>query len=234
MWSVALLMGLVGSLHCIGMCGPLAMSLSSPVSGGKTAWLNPVRYNAGRIVTYTLMGLIVAMLGEPLRAAGWQQWLSIAGGAAMLIAALGYFLPMYFKSSTNPLSQSLIRFRSKVFNWFKRFGSVNRFALGLLNGLLPCGMVYMALGGAAMQHSFTDSVLFMTLFGLGTAPAMMLMGYSPSWLRLNTAFIRKAYPYAMLLVAALLIVRGMNLGIPYISPEIIHEDAHAAMNCCHK
>lgn len=223
-------MGLVGSLHCIGMCGPLAMSLSSPVANGTLAWLNPIRYNAGRIFTYTVMGVVVAMLGEPLRAAGWQQILSIVGGAIMLVAALGYLMPMYFKSSTNPLSKALIRFRSNVFQQFKRFGNVNRFVLGLLNGLLPCGMVYMALGGAAMQHSFTESVLFMTLFGLGTAPAMMVMGYSPSWLKLNTAFIKRAYPYAMIIVAALLIVRGMNLGIPYISPEVVHQ----GMSCCHK
>ncbi|HZG00798.1 MAG TPA: sulfite exporter TauE/SafE family protein [Chitinophagales bacterium] len=233
MSSAALLMGVVGSLHCIGMCGPLAMSLSSPVGNGAAAWWNPVRYNAGRIFTYTAMGLFVALLGEPLRAAGWQQGLSIIGGAVMLAAALGYLVPIYFKPSTNPLSQALIRFRSGVFQRFKKNGSVNRFVLGLLNGLLPCGLVYMALGGAAMQRSFTESVLFMTVFGLGTAPAMMVMGYSRSWLRLNTAFILKAYPYAMLILAVLLLLRGMNLGIPYVSPFVASDAAGCKAACCH-
>jgi uncharacterized protein len=91
----------------------------------------------------------------------------------------------------------------------------------------------MALGGAITQTSFAESVLFMTMFGIGTAPAMLLLGFSPSWLRLNTSIIKKAYPYAILFVAVLMLLRGMNLGIPYVSPQV-QVTNECTVNCCHK
>jgi uncharacterized protein len=113
----ALMIGLVGSLHCIGMCGPLAISLSSPVGSSRLKFLNPFLYNVGRIVTYSLMGTGVALLGEPLRMAGWQQALSIFGGLVMLLAALGYFLPMYLTKATNPVTESILRARNSACIW---------------------------------------------------------------------------------------------------------------------
>lgn len=226
-------MGLLGSMHCVGMCGPLALSLSAPSRGVARGWLKPIWYNAGRIATYTFLGLIVALLGEPLRMAGWQRALSIVGGLVMLMMALGYFLPRYLSASTNPFSDSLIRFRGKLFHQLQRIGRVNRFALGMLNGLLPCGMVYMALGGAAMQTTFADSVFFMTFFGLGTAPALLIVASSPSWLKIDNGLVKRLYPYAVLLVAVLLLVRGMNLGIPYLSPAIVNSTAGCTASCCH-
>ena len=235
MIAAALIMGLLGSLHCIGMCGPLAMSLSSPMQNSSFGWLNPFRYNAGRIMTYALMGVVVGFIGEPLRMAGWQQGLSIFGGVVMLLAAIGYFIPMHFASATNPLTKIMMRFRAFALDKFKRLGGMNRFALGALNGLLPCGMVYMALGGAAMQTSFANTIGFMVLFGIGTAPSMLLMGFSPTLVNKNALVgMKRVYPYVMLTVAVLLMLRGMNLGIPYISPEVVHAGTHGTMSCCHK
>jgi len=168
-----------------------------------------------------------------LRIAGCQQGLSIFGGVVMLVAALGYFIPMHFASATNPLTKIMMRFRAFALDKFKLLGGVNRFALGMLNGLLPCGMVYMALGGAAMQSSIAETVGFMVLFGLGTTPAMLTMGYSPSLIGKNgLVMIKRIYPYAMLCVAVLLLLRGMNLGIPYLSPEIVSVGDDCKMNCC--
>jgi uncharacterized protein len=226
MIAAALIMGLLGSLHCIGMCGPLAMSLSSP-AGNSFGWLNPFRYNAGRVMTYALMGVLIGFIGEPLRMAGLQQGFSIFGGVVMLMAAIGYFIPMHFAFATNPLTKMMMGFRALALDKFKRLGGMNRFALGALNGLLPCGMVYMALGGAAMQTSFVSSVGFMVMFGLGTAPSMLLMGFSPALVNKNALVVMKrVYPYVMLCVAVLLILRGMNLDIPYITYHIGHPHPH--------
>jgi sulfite exporter TauE/SafE len=211
------------------------MSLSSP-SNSSFGWLNPFRYNAGRIATYAVMGVVVSFIGEPLRMAGWQQGLSIFGGLVMLIAALGYFVPLHFAAATNPLTIKMLRLRTFALDKFKRLGGVNRFALGALNGLLPCGMVYMALGAAAMQTSFVSTVGFMVLFGLGTAPSMLLMGFSPTLVNKKALVtMKRVYPYAILCVAVLLLIRGMNLGIPYFSPSLVSADSTSpcSAQCCH-
>jgi sulfite exporter TauE/SafE len=94
--------------------------------------------------------------------------------------------------------------------------------LGALNGLLPCGLVYVALAGAVARGTLADAVLYMAFFGLGTMPTMLAIGLSgkicpPAW-RLK---LRGAIPAGVCLVAGLLILRGMGLGIPYLSPSLV-------------
>jgi sulfite exporter TauE/SafE len=103
--------------------------------------------------------------------------------------------------------------------------------LGMANGLLPCGMVYVAIATALTTSTVNGSVLFMTMFGLGTLPAMMAIGYFGTSLSLNLrAAMRKAVPYGIALMAVVLILRGMNLGIPFISP-VLQSAPGAAVEC---
>lgn len=219
-FAIALLMGAVGSMHCIGMCGPLAMSLPvvSPTPAGK--FLYTFLYNMGRIVTYALLGALLGLVGASFALAGLQQALSITVGTIILLCIL-FPRSQLTLAGSGKMQQLFEKVRSRLggFLFKKKFSSV--FFIGLLNGLLPCGLVYMAIAGAIATASVGKSMLFMATFGLGTLPVMWSVAFFGSFISLRTRMgIRKAYPYLMILMACLLIVRGLGLGIPYISPDI--------------
>jgi sulfite exporter TauE/SafE len=210
-------LGLFGSLHCVGMCGPLALALPNPHTKKNQQVISSLIYNTGRVITYSLLGLLFGIIGKGFSVIGFQQLFSIATGSILLVFTVLYF---GFKKSWQPkwfldFTWHIQSFIAASMN--KRSGSL---AVGMANGLLPCGMVYAAIAGALVSNSILSSTLFMTSFGLATIPAMlslMLFGAGISiHLRMK---LRRLMPYVMLLVAVLLIVRGMNLGIPYISPQ---------------
>lgn len=232
-FAIALAMGAVGSMHCIGMCGPLAMSLPvvSNTSSGK--FLYTLLYNLGRIVTYACLGAVLGLLGASFALAGYQQALSIVAGILILLF-IGFPRHQWALFSSGKMQQLFEKLRAKLGALFfqKRYRSV--FFIGLLNGLLPCGLVYMAIAGAISTGSFTQSILFMAAFGLGTLPVMWSMAFFGSFISMQTrTVIKKAYPYLMVLMACLLIVRGLGLGIPYISPQMHTETTAAGAVECH-
>ena len=211
-------LGLFGSLHCVGMCGPLALALPSVQSGRSSQLLNALLYNFGRVITYSLIGFVVGILGKSFQLSGLQQLFSITAGSVML-----FFLVLYFGFKKNYQPYWFQQFTWKV---QKFIGSVihkngSALAVGMANGLLPCGMVYAAIAGALVSGSVLSSVVFMSSFGAATIPAMaalMIFGSGIS-MQIRIKF-RNLTPYVMMIVAALLILRGMNLGIPYISPQL--------------
>ncbi len=216
----ALVLGLAGSLHCVGMCGPLALALPSFSKSRGRYMLGRALYNAGRIVTYSILGAIFGLFGETLALAGWQRGVSIAAGAFMLLAAFfaHRLTPTY---SFAPLRNALRRLLGRRTN-----GAL--LAIGLLNGLLPCGLVYVALAGAAATNSSMRGAAFMAIFGLGTFPAMFAVSlagriFGPS----ARNKIQKLIPIALIVLGAILILRGLNLGIPYLSPHLSLESG-----CC--
>ena len=226
----AFIMGLAGSLHCIGMCGPLALSLPvshdnnlSRISGG-------VIYNSGRILSYTSMGLLFGLFGGLFIASKWQSGLSIALGIIILLYLL--FPKRYFHfSNSGSLSKPFMLLRQQLGKLFhsKKFSSL--LSIGVLNGFLPCGLVYLALTSSIISASPANGGMFMLFFGLGTFPMMfatVLMGnYLNQSLRQK---IHKVVPALLFFMAVLLILRGMNLGIPFISPGF---DTHSnnAIEC---
>ncbi len=231
LWT-ALLMGLLGSLHCLGMCGPLMLAIPNP--NNKFSFISSqLIYHSGKTLTYVILGAITASFASTLRFAGMQQWVSIMSGVLLLVLSLHLIIPAHFKIHGLINSRLIAELKNKMALYLKRTGKLNRFVLGSLNGLLPCGLVYIALASANLHHSFIESISFMALFGLGTFPALFLVSLTK---RLNLlkslSFAYKCYPYAVVIMAVLLIMRGMNLGIPYISPEINVEQN--TMNCCHK
>jgi hypothetical protein len=225
--GTAFLLGFAGSLHCAGMCGPLALAL--PPAGNSAAGFIAGRlaYNAGRILTYCLLGAVFGLIGQGMLLAGVQRWVSLALGLALLagLAAsrgLTQWIPV--ARLVNPL-------KSRMAVLLRQRSLVSLGVLGLLNGLLPCGLVYVACAGAIATGHVSSGVAYMAIFGVGTVPMMLAVSLSgklvPATLRLK---LRGLVPVSIFLVGVLLILRGMALGIPYLSPDLA--SGHAA--CCHK
>jgi len=226
LWT-AFMLGLVGSLHCAGMCGPLALAL--PVAGKTRSdfVLGRVLYNLGRILTYTGIGAVFGLVGQSFALAGFQKWVSLVAGVVILLGLvaslrIGLGLPitksvMWLKSSVGRLLQQ------------RTFGSL--FLLGSLNGLLPCGLVYVAAAAAAATGSLQMGVLFMGMFGLGTLPVMLGLGLAGRKLQGFFNFkLQNLVPISLAVLGVLLILRGMELGIPYLSPVLGVDGGGAA---CH-
>lgn len=232
---VAFMIGIVGSFHCVGMCGPLALSL--PLSNNSIAAKisGAFIYNAGRIVTYSVFGLIFGSIGQTASLFGFQQWLSIGAGVLILLFII---FPKKYKvqSAASAFTTGFFsKVRIQLGRLFTKKNHSSLFVIGLLNGLLPCGLVYMAVAGSIAAGDISKSVLFMASFGLGTLPVMWTVSFFGNYAGVSLRQkIRRAYPYMMTLMACLLILRGMGLGIPYVSPKMNVEKKACAIECCAK
>ncbi|HKJ41628.1 MAG TPA: sulfite exporter TauE/SafE family protein [Sunxiuqinia sp.] len=230
-------LGLVGSFHCIGMCGPIAVSLPlknhnyfSKVTGGLV-------YNIGRSLTYGLLGAIFGFLGRGVKLAGFQQWMSILLGIALIISVL---FPYLFKQKLN-LNTLLTGYAGRLVNNLRKLFATRSysslFGIGLLNGLLPCGLVYVAVAGAINTNQAAAGAFFMILFGLGTIPMMLLVALTGNLVGTKIRKgMRKVVPYVIVLLGLLFILRGLSLGIPYVSPKsnkLAPTTYQANENYCH-
>mgnify|MGYP003562658414 CR=1 FL=1 len=207
-------------MHCLGMCGPIAFALPLDRSSRFTEFLGAFSYNLGRIVTYAILGVLFGAIGKSLVMAGAQRTLSIAAGVFMLLSV---FAPILFKRLT--LNNISYRYITKLQGWFatlfRRSSPESLFTIGILNGLLPCAMVYLGLAGAVAEGSALEGSLFMIVFGLGTLP--MMYGASTIGTLLSSerrAKLQRFLPVLITILGILFILRGMNLGIHYVSPEI--------------
>jgi hypothetical protein len=226
LWT-AFMLGLAGSAHCAGMCGPLVLALPTGGQRGVTLVPGRVLYNAGRVTTYCLLGVVFGLIGRSLSLAGVQRWVSIGLGIAILLG-LGVSrtraLAMQFALPVTWLKKALGHL-------LRQPGLGSLYVLGVLNGLLPCGLVYIACVGAAATGGLFSGVEYMLVFGLGTVPMMLALGLAgqalPVTFRLR---LQKLIPVCLAVVAVLLIVRGLSLGIPYLSPNLTDSQPGA---CCH-
>lgn len=210
--------GFLGSVHCVGMCGPLALSLP-----GKDAFpwryvAERVLYNIGRALTYALLGALVGALGSAIAWAGFQRGLSIGIGALMVLTVAVPWVQQRLSRVEQAPSAFLRRVMGPIQSLYKRGGFSAMLIIGLLNGLLPCGFVYAALATALTAGSMGESALFMAAFGLGTFPAMLAV--SAMGRIAGAPWRNRLYrwaPYAVVFVGLLLIWRGLALGLP-LSP----------------
>ena len=233
--GAALSLGLVTGIHCVGMCGPLALAL--PVVGkSKPAYLaGRLIYNAGRAITYTIMGVLIGLAGEAFAIGGLQRWVSMGVGILILLSlALVYlgFMPRIMEALGIWKAFGKLQRIWKAQFQNKRYTGL--LTLGLINGLLPCGPVYVALAGAAATGSAATAGLFMLLFGIGTLPMMLTVSLAGKLIQMPLRQkLQKLVPASAAIVAVLLILRGMALGIPYLSPPAeatsIGGDPHS---CC--
>ena len=208
----ALLVGFLGSFHCAGMCGPIALALPVNHASPATVLWSRLLYNVGRIGTYALLGLLAGLVGHTLTLAGFQKALSISSGVLILLVA---FTSMMY-TRIHFLNQWLTRFTGLIKRRFKKLFSqrspLTLFLIGSVNGILPCGFVYLALAAAVSSGNFLSSVSYMALFGLGTLPMMLFISMAGNFfgLRFNR-LVSKATPYIAIAVALLLITRGINM-----------------------
>lgn len=214
---LAFLIGLFGSLHCVGMCAPIAFSLPTH-QNRLLVFVEKLSYNLGRAISYALLGLIIGLIGTQLWIAGLQQFISITCGVLILIAAILRIFPSikFIRNSNVGFYSSINKLIIKAINH-----KMGHFIIGLLNGFLPCGLVYVALATAVNTDSAVQSALFMFFFGLGTLPLMLIallgFGFAKPVVR-NT--INKIIPLLMILLGTWFVLRGLNLDIPYLSPLI--------------
>ena len=221
----AFLTGLLGSFHCVGMCGPIALALPTIGTSIQEKVASRLIYNAGRIFTYSILGLLFGIFGLGLKLAGLQQSISIGAGILIIITVL-FSTKISNKFSINFFSGSAI---GKLFQ-HKTYTSL--FAVGLLNGLLPCGFVYIALIASVATQDALQGTLFMIFFGLGTLPMMFSVSMIGQFLSIKIrSRINKFTPAFAIFIACIFILRGMNLGVPYLSPKISN-DQTTVKECC--
>ncbi len=215
----ALGLGLLTGFHCIGMCGPIALVLPLNNKSWGTRVFSALVYNFGRTVTYTALGAIFGIIGAGFSFAGFQRWISIAMGVFMIASVLFPKINhLLYKGTGN--SKFMNSIKKQLSKYFQQASYKSLFITGLLNGLLPCGMVYMALAGAIAVGSVKYSMLYMVLFGLGTIPMMFLLSMLGNFASLKfKRFINKAIPVVVFIVGSLFILRGLELGIMFISPS---------------
>ena len=227
--SIAFITGLVSSFHCIGMCGPIALALPVGRLSIAKAMMAKVTYNFGRILSYSTMGLIIGYFGKQFYLIGLQQNLSILIGLFLLGS-------LFFKKllAFNIFSKASFILSGAIRKYIQHQSIASFLALGILNGLLPCGMVYLALAAASATGSPFEGALFMALFGLGTAPMMLAIGILPKLLSFGTRQkINQYLPIYTLFLAVFFVIRGLGLGIPYMSPQFEKSNTEQAITVCH-
>ena len=215
----ALVLGLMGSFHCAGMCGPIAIAL--PLHGNTIPQkiFGGALYNIGRTITYGVMGAIFGMLGQGVEMIGFQQKISVIMGVLMIVSVL---FPALFKNQYS-MEKSWFSAVGKLKKTIGKMFSIRSFSslflIGLLNGLLPCGLVYMAIAGAIGTGDILLGTFYMILFGLGTIPMMLSISLAGNVLSLTVRNkINRFIPVLVVVVGIFFILRGLSLGIPYLSP----------------
>ena len=213
------LIGFLGSFHCIGMCGPIALALPIGNQSNFQLVIGRLLYNLGRSLTYAFFGAIFGLFGKGIEVAGLQKWASIILGISIL---LYYLTPARFKgklSVTKPY-KAANDFVKKGFSKLTKDGSpISLFIFGTVNGFLPCGFVYVALAGAITTGGAVSGALYMGLFGLGTTPIMFATGLVGKFLNAKLKqSINKLIPVFAIMLAIIFILRGLGLGIPFLSP----------------
>ncbi|MBW8362375.1 MAG: sulfite exporter TauE/SafE family protein [Kaistella sp.] len=235
----ALALGFASGFHCIGMCGPIALSLGLTKKQAANFYLQNLTYQFGRIVTYSILGAVLGIVGKGFAMAGFQQYLTIAVGILLIVMALFSFGGKDFASKIPFLSTFLLKVKINLGKLLRKADYQSRFATGILNGLLPCGMVYMALTASLASGGIWEGAVFMALFGLGTLPFMFAVVLAGSLM--TQAFrikVLKFVPMMMIILGGLIVLRGLHLGIPYLSPpneslQVIHNDSKQHQNGDH-
>lgn len=227
------LIGFLGSFHCVGMCGPIVLALPSGSDSKGGYIIGRAFYNFGRIITYSIFGLVGGIIGKQIVFTGYQNILSIAVGITILLVVLRpvrLLRKIPFFPRTDFISARL----KKMWGPLLRSGSnLSLLGIGILNGFLPCGFVYLALAGAISTGGIVSGIIYMVMFGLGTAPILLALSITGRIVSLNLRRkINRLLPVGAVILAAIFILRGLSLGIPYLSPDI---KAHAdgASGCCH-
>ena len=231
LWS-SLIFGLLGSFHCMGMCGPIAFMLPVDRSHSTKKVVQISVYHLGRLISYAIIGLLFGVIGKGLYLFGIQQQLSIAIGILMIIFVVVPAHVFYKYNFSRPVYKFISKIKSALGKSLKKKTTDTFLTIGFLNGFLPCGLVYMAVFASLTMQNLAHSSIYMILFGLGTIPLMTTAIYFGKFL--NTTIkqrIQKAIPVFVVVIGLLFILRGLGLGIPYISPAPMADVVSSHINC---
>ncbi len=227
-------LGILGGFHCIGMCGPLIITIPFQVLSSKTKKIVAyILYGSGKTLAYMNLGLLVGLVGGQARQIHAQRYVSIIAGLLLLLTAL---LPIVFKRINFQPA-----FMTRFTNWvnknialqFKNQKLYSFGIIGFLNGLLPCGLVYVAIAASVSASCTAHSVILMLFFGIATMLSLTVFSLVFQLLPINIrGKLRKLFPYLIIGTALLLILRGMQLGIPYLSPIFDSSASECGHSCC--
>lgn len=232
MLLAAIVLGLMGSLHCVGMCGPIAFMLPVDQSNNYKKFAQIFLYHFGRLLAYGIIGLIFGLVGKGLYVFGMQQKLSIIIGVLMIVLVLIPYRTFNKYNLSKPMYKLISQVKNRLGQELKKKSPDTFLTIGFLNGFLPCGLVYMALFGAVAMGNPIEGGLYMILFGLGTIPLMTAAIYFSGILKGNMRQkVQQLIPIFVVLIGVLFILRGLGLGIPYISPKPIVVLATSVIEC---
>ncbi|WP_288956165.1 sulfite exporter TauE/SafE family protein [uncultured Polaribacter sp.] len=232
MFLSAIIFGLLGSFHCIGMCGPIAFMLPIDRHHKSKGIFQILSYHLGRLFTYSLIGLLFGLLGKGFYFFGFQQQLSIIVGISMILVILfpKFFSKINFSKGINKI---IFKVKNALGKELKKKRNDTFFTIGFLNGFLPCGLVYMAVFGALATTNAFEGSMYMFLFGLGTIPLMTAVVFLGNFTKATfRKKIQSVIPVVVVFIGVLFVLRGLGLGIPYISPEPVL-DLVSSVKPCH-
>lgn len=228
----AVILGLMGSLHCVGMCGPIAFMLPVDQTNNYKKFGQIFIYHFGRLMAYGIIGLVFGFLGKGLSIFGAQQKLSIAIGIIMILVVLIPYKIFNKYNLSRPIYKVISKVKNQLGKELKKKSSDTFLTIGFLNGFLPCGLVYMALFGAIAMGNALQGSLYMMLFGLGTVPLMTTAIYFSGLLKGGIRQkVQRVMPVFVVVIGLLFILRGLGLGIPYVSPTPVTQLASSAIEC---
>lgn len=232
MLYTAIILGLMSSFHCIGMCGPIAMMLPVDRDNEAKKVVQILVYHVGRITAYASLGLVFGILGKGFFLAGIQQQLSIFVGVIMILIAIVPEKELAKYNLSKPVYKVIAKVKTSLGSQFKNKSFKSLFTIGLLNGYLPCGMVYAALFGSLAMQNISAGILYMVLFGLGTAPLMSLIVLVSNFVTMPVRNkMQKIIPFVTIFIGILFIIRGSGLDIPYVSPSTLSLFVQPEANC---
>jgi uncharacterized protein len=219
-WS-ALAIGFAGSLHCLGMCGPIVMVLPGTVSERWKFLAGRIVYNVGRVTAYAMLGVVAGAIGQAFTFAGWQQRIGIVVGAVMILSVVAPAVLLSKRAPRNPMTAAIGLVKDRLGRLLAANKTSSLFVIGALNGFLPCGLVYTAMIGSVAAGGVGGSVLYMALFGAGTIPAMLAAAYAANFITVSVRRrLTKLLPVGVAILGALFLLRGLGLGIPFLSPDM--------------
>ncbi|WP_242094620.1 sulfite exporter TauE/SafE family protein [Aestuariivivens sediminicola] len=232
MLASAFILGLLGSFHCVGMCGPIAFVLPVDRSNRFRRMVQISVYHSGRIIAYSMLGLAFGMIGKSLYLFGYQQQLSILIGIIMILVVAIPKKYLNTSALSKPVYRIISKIKSRLGMALKKKTTDTFLTIGFLNGFLPCGLVYMAVIAAIASGHALEGGLYMAVFGLGTIPLMTTAIYFSHILKGHVRQkIQRLVPVFIVIIGLLFILRGLGLGIPYLSPAPVNDLVSNTMNC---
>lgn len=228
----AFIFGLISSFHCIGMCGPIAMMLPVDRNNEAKKITQIITYHIGKLTAYGILGLVFGLLGRSFYLAGMQQQLSIIVGVLMIVVALVPEKVFAKYNFSKPVYRVITKVKSSLGQQFKSKSYKSLFSIGLLNGFLPCGMVYVSIFGAMAMQSVSLGIMYMLFFGIGTIPMLTAVIYISNVLSFSfRGTLQKIIPIVAVVIGMLFIIRGLGLDIPYLSPSNMSLFVQSEANC---